>query len=45
MKTKYIRYSRILKHSLQYLITDNIIYWWEVQHYYYMKSFKQINKP
>lgn len=39
-KTKYIRYSRIAKHALQYAFTWNIIYWYEVQHYYYMKSFK-----
>ena len=42
MKTKYIRYSRIIKHSIQYLLTGNIIYWYEVTHYYYMKKFSNI---
>ena len=41
MKTKYIRYSRILKHSIQYAFTLNKVYEYEVMHYYYTKQFNQ----
>lgn len=42
IKTKYIRYTRIIKHTIQYLYTGNVLYWQEVQHYYYMKYFTNI---
>lgn len=43
MKTRWIRYRRIIKHIIQYLFTANSIYWNEVQHYYYMKKFNSGN--
>lgn len=43
IRTKYIRYTRIIKHLIYYLITNNIIYKYEIQHYYYMKRFSNIN--
>lgn len=42
MKTKYIRYSRIIKHFIQCVVTKNELYRNEVSHYYYMKTFKDI---
>lgn len=39
MKTKYIRYSRIIKHYIQYLFTADKVYFWECEHYWYMKVF------
>ena len=42
MKTaKQIRYSRIIKHSIQYFFTLNKIYKYEIEHYYYMVKFKE----
>lgn len=35
-----LRYKRIVKHSLYYLFTFSVIHKWEIEHYYYMKSFK-----
>lgn len=43
MKTKYIRYSRIFKHSLYLVFTFNIVHLYEIQHYYYMKNFRRGN--
>lgn len=40
MKNKSIRYSRIIKHSIQYFFTLNKIYKYEIEHYYYMLNFK-----
>jgi len=40
---KLIRYSRILKHGLIYILTNNVIHLYEVQHYYYMKTFNKTN--
>lgn len=37
---KAVRYYRIAKHSLIYFLTKNIIHLYEVEHYYYMKTFK-----
>jgi hypothetical protein len=28
---------RIVKHYILYLITKDIIHWWEVEHYYYSR--------
>lgn len=42
IKTKYIRYSRIIKHLIQYTYTLKIKYLYEIQHYYYMKRFTNI---
>lgn len=42
MKTKYIRYTRIIKHSIMYVLTFNIEHYYEVTHYYYMKKFNNI---
>ncbi len=42
MRTKAIRYRRIVKHTFMYLITFNKIHWYEVEHYYYMKRFSDI---
>jgi len=39
--TFYIRYSRIIKYYIQYKITGNIVYFYEVEHYYYMKRFSK----
>ncbi len=39
MKEALIRYSRITKHLFKYLMTKDIIHWYEVQHYWYMKTF------
>jgi len=41
MKTKYIRWSRIIKHSIQYILTMNKVYEYEIMHYYYCKKFNQ----
>lgn len=41
MKTKYTRYSRIIKHFIMYYLTGNVEHKYEIGHYYYMKSFKQ----
>lgn len=35
----FIRYSRIIKHYLQFIFTGNLIYKYEVDHYYYMRTF------
>ena len=35
-----MKWYRIIYHSIQYIISDNPIYWWEVEHYYYMKRFR-----
>ena len=40
--TLYIRYSRIFRHLIQYLFSFNVIYIYEIQHYYYMKEFSNI---
>jgi hypothetical protein len=40
MKAKQIRWSRIIKHSIQYFFTLNKIYKYEIEHYYYMVKFK-----
>lgn len=40
MTTKQIRWSRIIKHSIQYFFTLNKIYKYEIEHYYYMVKFK-----
>lgn len=37
-----IRYYRIIKHLIQFAFNRNYVYYWEVEHYYYMKQFKQI---
>lgn len=39
MKTFYTRWTRIIKHSIQYVLTGNPVYKWEVLHYYYMIKF------
>jgi len=41
MRTRYIRWSRIVKHSIQYILTMNRVYEYEVMHYYYCKKFNQ----
>jgi hypothetical protein len=41
-KTYYIRYTRIAVHLIQYIMTCNVIYIYEVEHYFYMKKFKDI---
>lgn len=40
MRTTYIRWSRILRHSIQYFFTMNKVYEYEIMHYYYTKTFK-----
>lgn len=40
MKTRYIRYGRILKHTIMFFLTQNIVHWYEAQHYFYVKYFK-----
>ena len=40
MRAKYIKYSRMIKHSIQYFFTLNKIYKYEIEHYYYMVKFK-----
>ena len=41
MTAKQIRWSRIIKHSIQYFFTLNKIYKYEIEHYYYMVKFKE----
>lgn len=42
MKTICIRIKRIIKHSIQYLFTRNLIYKYEVEHYWYITKFTNI---
>jgi hypothetical protein len=41
MRTKFIRYKRIVYHYLAFLITKDIRHFYEVGHYYYMKKCKE----
>ncbi len=42
MKTKYIRYIRIVKHLIIFVITANRSHRYEIDHYWYMKRFRDI---
>ena len=41
MIVKIIRYQRILKYLLFYFFRNDVKFLYEVEHYYYMKSFKK----
>ncbi len=41
--TNYIRYTRIVKHSVMHVLTGNIAHEYEVYHYKHMKKFTNIN--
>jgi len=38
-KRYFTRFSRIVDHSIMYLLTKDLYHVWEVQHNYYVKGF------